>query len=500
LSKAAATEFLGLEVADREVRLALLTPGAGGHVVRYVCQELPPGAVDGGAIVQPDAAAAALRELLSAAATRTRTASLVLRGKRTVCCVEPLREGEAAEATAACEERMRRYVVFGGQPISIGHSIQAGQGRGDGAASLLSAAAPRELVLRQAALARRCGLEVQRVEPAMVVAARMLVDAAALPRPCFVLLPYEGGCEVGVLRPDGLVFCQSVAAGPGASAHDADALLSTLEHLQDYHLRHARGSGLIEEMVWCGPGAELEHHMARVEQAGVRCRWLDPAELACIRRLEGPGTDRVAQRASMAAAVAAALGAVGGSGRVGRIDLLPPPEGKRGLRLLPPWLLVPTALALLAALALVGAERLVRRKTAAVMYALDHPTPRMLECSRLQVRETQARRGCEDIELLLACTPRHDAPAFVAELPRRLPREVWLDRLQVGPGAKCLVEGTTQVTDAVFALGEALRKSPYVESVRVTESGGYQDGGVILTRFTLEVVLASLDRPQEARQ
>jgi Tfp pilus assembly protein PilN len=134
------------------------------------------------------------------------------------------------------------------------------------------------------------------------------------------------------------------------------------------------------------------------------------------------------------------------------------------------------------------------------MHTLDHPTPQMVECSRLQLRETQLRRRREDIELLLRCTPRHDAPAFAVELPRRLPQEVWLDRLQIGPGSKCLVEGTTQATDAVFALGEALRGSPYVESVRITESGGHQDGGVILTRFTLEALLASLDRPPKGRQ
>lgn len=499
MGKLAVNTLVGLEIDDAEVRLAVATPDAVGYHVRAFRRALPEGAVESGYVVDEERVVEALRGLLSASGTRSRRAALVLSGKQTICRVEPLADPQDSTAISACEERMRRYVIFGGQPTAMGHLLQAGADgqRGEGPARLLSAAALRRTVLRQAAVAKRCGLTVVRAEPSMAVLARTVLRDKAAGKPRFLMTAGHRGCEIGVIRQDGLLFCQRLGMGHQALPANSAALTNTLELLEDYHLRHAGGREAIEELLWCGTGEGLETLFDRLASAGIVTTWLDPSALPGVARFECDGDDGPAQRSTLAPVVAEALA---GAADQPHLDLLPQPDKRSGHKLLAPWLLIPVVVTILAAVGMGVWDKLVRDRAAQLTELLNHPTPQMAECSRLQQQESVLKQRQADAALLLSSVPRWPTPTFLDELARRLPEEVWLDRVEIKRTGQCVLEGMAQVEDTVYAFADSLRLSPAVENVRMGGTGSERDVGILLTRFRVEVTLAKpASRSEEPR-
>ena len=485
MSTPLAPELIGLEVGDDAIRLAAVSDG----VAACRSAPLPEGAVADGDVADPDAVAEALRGALASWGIRARLASLAIGGRRTLCRVQPLTGEDLAAAQAACGERMRRYLTFGGQPATVGHLFQDGHDAEAAQAWLLSAAAPRDIVLRQVKAAKRGGLAVVRVEPALAAVARLLL-ACRDAQPAFLLVAYADGCALGVLRRDGLIYCEHLHASAAALAA-SDGLTASLEELADYHFRHARGREPIDTLWCCGAADGLGATFPRLAADGIHAQWLDPAAFPGIERLDGPPSGDAAARAAMAPAVAAAVDRPEGTGHHRCLDLLPPPPRKRRARLLAPWLVVPATITLLLTSVLTAWDYAVRRRAAELTRLVAHPTPEMLRCSRLQLRESQLKERSADAEALLASVPRHAGAAFLAELPRRIVKEVWLDRLEFGAAGACVVGGMAHTEDAVFAFADALRRSPYVEGVRMGGTHSERQGEMIVTRFRLDVALAS---------
>jgi len=503
LGKLSTNALVGLEIDDAEVRLAVAAPNGAGYHVRAFCRALPAGAVESGYVVDEERVVEALRGLLTASGTRPRRAALVLSGRQTICRVEPLADPQDSTAISACEERMRRYVIFGGQPTTMGHLLQAGgEGpRGEGPTRLLSAAALRHTVLRQAAVARRCGLTVVRAEPSMAVLARAILGGKEPGKPRFLMTAGRSGCEIGVVRQDGLIFCQRLGTERQTLPANAGALTSTLELLEDYHLRHAGGREPIEELLWCGTAEGMETLFDRLAAAGVVTTWLDPGALPGVAQFECDGVDGPSQRSTLAPVVAEALA---GAAEQAHLNLLPLPEKKSGHGFLAPWLVVPVLLTVLAAGGLAVWDKLVRDRAARFTEVVNHPTPQMVECARLQQLESALKQRQADAALLLSSVPRWLAPAFLDELACRLPEEVWLDRLEIKRTGQCVLEGMAQVEDAVYALADSLRLSPTVESVRMGGTGTDREAGLFLTRFRVEAALAKqasrADEPRQGRE
>jgi len=495
LSKATATPFVGLEIGDDEIRLATATPEGDECLVHCRRRALPQGAVQSGYVAEPDAVVEALRSLLAASASRPRRACLVLGGERTICRVEPLMEGHEPAARDACADRMRRYLIFGGHPATVGHVHQGGAGPDAGGGWMLSAATLCSLVAQQIAVAKRCGLSVVRAEPAMAALVRMLLTSDQAERPSYLLVARAGGCEVGTVRRDGLIFCHRLAGGAQALVGDGDMLSEVLEQLADYHFRHARGREPIEEMRCCGAKDDLERLFGRLASEGVRAQWLDPAAFAGVGRLECEDVTSQADRAALAPAVAAALCETGAASRMGYLDLLPPKNTKKRSLLLSASVVVPAVLTLLITTGLGTWDWLARRQTRRLTHLMNHPTAGMLECSQLLMRDSQLKQRRAEAELLLASVPRKATVAFLCEVPRRLLREVWLERLDISRTGVCVVEGMAHTEDVVFSFTESLRQSPYVEAVRMGGTGSEREGGLILTRFRLDVVLADALQP-----
>ena len=494
-------QLVGIEIGDSGIRLAAAMPEGAHHVVHCHHCPLPAGAVDAGYVRDTDVVVEALRSLLSGASLRPRRVSLVLGGRRTVCRVEPLVGGSDPAAQTACAERMRRYVAFGGQATAVGHTLQEAPSQDDASAWLFSAATLRDLVARQVEVARRCGLDVVHASPTMAVVVRILLAAHTALRPSFVLVAHDSGCGIGAVCHNGLVFCQHLPCGVQALAQDPDLLIASLEPVADYYFRHAHGSEPIETIVCCGAAAPLEACFDRLAECGVNAEWIDPAGFAGVERLEGDAVATAAERAAMAPVAAAALAGVDEATHAGSIDLLPPPDKKRRFALLSPAVLAPTILALLLVGGLMTWDWLARREAKRLTYIVNHPTPAMLECSRLLARESQIRQQCRHATELLQAVPRRTTEAFVAELPRRLPKALWLDRIDIGADGACIIEGMTHAEDPVFAFADSLRRSPYVDTVQMGGTGNERDGGVILTRFRLDLVLAeSHDPSQEGEQ
>jgi Tfp pilus assembly protein PilN len=494
LAKSTGNSRVGIEIADEEVRMAVATPGDDGCVVRCRRRALPAGAVAWGRIEDPDAVVGALRALAAAEQTRPRQASLVVGGPQTVCRVEAVAGARVPEAMAACQDRMSRYVVFGGEPTLIACTLQGNQTGGDEPSWLLGAAALRQLAMRQVETAKRAGLTVVRAEPAMaaVGAALRPVDAPAPAR--FVLMAHADGYEIAVLRQDGLIFCRQHTVRAEELARDPDQLVATLEQVLDYHLRHAGGQEPIEELLCCGSLGGFDGLFDRLSDAGVRARWVDPLEFSGVNSLDGDGVGEPAERAAMAPTVAVALDGAGGLRRAGALDLLPPAEKKRHLRA-PKWAIAPAVVTFIVAIGLLVADSLVRRQSDRLTYLLNHPTPQMLECARLQLQESQLKERRADVRAMMGSVPRHTIVELVTELPRRMPKEVWLDRVSIELGSACLIDGMAQTQDAMYAFAEVLGNSPYAETVRISRNESERMEGLFLTRFRVEAALAKLEAP-----
>jgi len=491
LGRPSANDLVGLEFDDAEVRLAVARPARQGHVLCGRRRPLPAGAVVSGQIVDATAAAEALREELAALGTRPRRACLVLGGERTVCRVEPLAVEDDPHARAACEERMRRYVMFGGRPVTVGHSLESSSDQENCAARLVSAATPDALVMRQVEIARRCGLTVVRAEPAMTAVVRALLAMGGWREPRFVLVAHGSGCEIGIVHQDGLGFCHRLRRPAGDTAGDGAWLIEALDQLQDYHLRHAKGRKPIEELLCCGPAGALERALERVGELGIRVTWLDPAAFPGAARFEGGGGGAAPERSTMAPAVAGALSQCTLAVGRGDLNLLPPAAKKRRHRLLAPCVVVPVLLTLAATGGLLAWDGLVRSRISRLADAIQNPTPEMLEMSRTVQQASLLAQRVEEGRRLLEGVRRRAVLEFLGELPQRLPPEAWLVRVEFAADGRCVVEGKAQSEDAVFALATSLRASPLVEEAKIERTASEREEGLILTRFRLDVVLAA---------
>ncbi|MFP4057495.1 MAG: hypothetical protein ACLF0G_11565 [Candidatus Brocadiia bacterium] len=491
MSRGKAEELLGIEIDDREVRLAVAAPAESGYALRAHCRPLPAGAVEEDTVVDRDAAADAIRQVLSDSGARVRRATLVLGGPRVVCRVEPVRERDDPSVATDCEDRMRRYVVFGGQPTVVAHTLEDGGPAEEETSRLLSAAALRGLVASQVGVAKRAGVTVVRAEPRMSLLARVLLRGGEAGQPRFLLVADHDGCEVGLLRGDGLIFCTGLATTAQALCSDGQELVASLEQLEDYHLRHARGQEAVEELVWCGSCGEPQELFERLAEVGVRPRRVDPASFAGVGSFQAEVEEgREAEPCALAPVAAAALADAGLPGPIGPVDLLPAPRKPRRRCALPPWAMVPAIVTFLAMGTLVGWDWAVRRKVQRLTHRLNHPTERMLECSRLQRRHDELKRRSANARRLFRRLGGVPGGPFLEAVSRRLPQELWLDRVRLGRDTPCVIAGMAAAEDKVFAFADVLRDIPCVEAVHIGATGSGREAGLILTEFRLDVTLA----------
>lgn len=486
---------MGLEIGDDAVRLAVTVTDGPRRVVRCHQTRLPDGAVEHGRVMAAGAVGDAIRSAVAALGIRPRGACLVLDGRRTICRVEPLVEGHEAATRAASADRVRRYLPFGGQPTVVAHAEYKLRALDAGQSWLVTAATLSDVLSSQVAAARRGGLAVVRAVPGVAAVVQVLLARNDGIEPSYLLVGHAHGSEIGVVRGDGLIFCQRSASPPGELGTGGDELATTLGQLTDYHVRHTRGRGRIETCWCCGRGIRLEALAGGLADRGVDAVWLDPADLPGVDRVEAGDLDSPAGRAALTLAAAAALSASSAAGAVGHLDLMPPPRRRSRIRLLAPWLVVPAVVTLILTAGLATAEHALRRRAAHLVDAVSRPTAELAECSRLLRRESQLKERVDDATQLLGQAPLPAVRAFLAELPRRLVDDVWLDRVQLGDSGTCSLFGSALTEDAAFAFRRALSESPHVRAARLGGTGKETSGNTLLTRFRLDILLADDTTP-----
>jgi len=496
-------ELIALEIDDGEVRMAVAAPDATGYVVRGYRRDLAPDSVRSGCVLEFEPVVDAVSSLIAASETRAYRVSLLFGAGHTLCRVETLANADDHTAVAECEERMQRYIVFGGQPIVVAHSLQMGSEEGDRRSRLVSAGVLHSVVSTQTEALTRCGLEVVRIEPVMVAAARMMLLAERPERPRFVLVAQTNGCEIGLLRHDGLVFCHRLAVGADTLATDGVALKGTLDEIAEFHLRHASNDKPVEELLCCGSESRLEALFGRLGEAGLRASWLDPSNWPHVARFETPDAEAAdADRAALAPAVGEALAEALGPGVVGRLHLMPPNEQKgrpKYLPHLPWWVRAPLGLASVAAVVLTVCVFVVHGEAGGLSRLLNRPTSDMRECSRLLRRASELREFQQQVAALPNRVTRSATPLFLEELPRRLPEGAWLDQVVVLRTGQCAIDGFTHVEDSIHVFVQSLRCSPYVERVQLNEAETRREGQFILMRFQIEVELGVLRGSETSR-
>jgi len=491
-------DLLGIEIAGETLRVCLARHGPEGYQVRACARALPAGCLVSDYVVRPDALVETLREALGDLGTRPHDATLALSGERTVCRVEPLAVEDDRHALAACDERLRRYVAFAGKPIVIARIFQRAASGETYAGRLVSAATPKTLVEHHVALAARCGVATTRVEPGLALAVRAIIANDSDPAPRFLLLAAGSRCEVAILRAGKLIFTRTLRV-PQKPAEDPAWFLDGLDRLQEYHLRHANGPSLVQELLCCGDLEPLRGVLELAGRVGLRIRELDPADLPPVASFDvhTTGQEATATNAEFFTVVGAALAPELDQDEFPSLNLLPALKRKRARVLLEPCVLAPLLLVFALTCGLLTWEWFVRREAATLTYLMTHPTPQMLEAARLQLHESKLKERARNIQELLELTRQQPPAELFRELARRLPPGAWLDRLRLGPDAACEIDGTAQEEDTVFAFAGLLRQSPMVEEVRVARTGNTRQGGMILTDFRLEVTLAPVDRSEE---
>ena len=125
-------------------------------------------------------------------------------------------------------------------------------------------------------------------------------------------------------------------------------------------------------------------------------------------------------------------------------------------------------------------------------HLVRHPTPQMLECSRLLRQADALKQRKEHAALLLSRLEDYAWAAFLADLARRLPEEAWLERVAVEAKGRCLIEGVALTQDAAYSLAESLRSCSHVDTARMGGTGTRREGQLILSWFRVEVTLAAI--------
>lgn len=495
MSKLPSSKMAGLQIDDGEIRLAVATKAAGGYVVHARRRALP---TDGpGRPYEVDAAANTLRGLLNDLPVRPSRVGLVLSGSQTIFRVEALDDAQDLSAISACEERMRQYVLFAGQPTCFGQSLQMTTVDGDYRARLLAAATRHDILAQRQEIAERCGLTLAWAEPALGAVARQILAAEWLDEPRFLLLTYNDGCELGVVRQDGLVFCHRLALGVEALSNDGAVLIDTLDRTKETHMRRTRDHQSVSRLTCCGLVSELDGFFGRLDESGIDPDCLDPAAWPQVEALESTGESTPEARAALAPVVAAALTDAGSPQNSSVVNLLPSGRRQNSLNLLSPWLLVPLVLVFLAAGSAMVWDQVARRQTASLTYILTHPTKEITESSKLLRAESGLRQRRKDAAKLLSTVTRREVKPFLEELPHRLPRDTWLERVEINHRGRCIVEGVSHTQDAVYLFTESLGNSPYVGSVRTAGTEARREGQLILTWFRHELTLVAVEKKAE---
>ena len=483
-------ELVGVDIDDSEIRLAVAERGSEGLIMNCYRRSLPEEAVKAGVAVNTGIVNTVLRELTSEAGLRRQRVSLVLGGQHTVCRVEPMTEAEQGNVAANCTARMKRYVTFAGRPVMVDHFRQVNPQEPEQTGWLVAAAALRSVVDSQVAAVTRAGLLVEVVGPAIVYMARMIRMTEDSLKPEFLLVAHGGTCELGLLRQDGLIFCQPLGQWAQPDGDDTARLAHALRDLTDYNERHAHGDGSIETLKCCGTVGDLQPTFEQLGKEGFQSGYFDPLECRRLQSIEGESFATVADRAVMTPAIAAALSQDESGDSFGRINLLPRAKGGKRFNLLAPRVIVPIAASLIALVGMLTGEWLVNRQTGGLIKLLANPTPAMVECSRLQLLGSQLKREKTSIKALLSTLPDHNFADFLDELPRRLPPDSWLVSLELRADGKCVLEGKSNGEDPVFALVESLNRSPYVEAAQVENTRNEEEFGLLLAVFRIEVSLA----------
>ena len=491
-------DLLGIEIAGETLRVCLARHTHDGYQVRACARTLPAGCLVSDYVVRADALVETLREALGDLGTRPHTATLALSGARTVCRVEPMAVEDDRHALAACEDRLRRYVAFAGKPIVIARLFQRAASGETYAGRLVTAATPKALVEHHVAIATRCGITLTRVEPGLAVAVRALLASDAEPAPRFLLAAARARCEIAILRAGKLIFTRTLRV-PERPADDPAWFLDALDRLQEYHLRHANGPSLIQELLCCGDLEPLRAVLELAGRVGLRVRELDPSAIVSVANfaVQTAGTEATATDAEFFTVVGAALAPEFDQEEFPALNLLPAPERKRARVLLEPWVLAPLLLIFALTCGRLTWEWFVRREAATLTYLMTHPTPQMLEAATLQLQESKLKERARSIQDLLDLTRQQPPAELLEDIARRIPPGAWLDRLRLAPDGACQIDGTAQEEDAVFTFASLLRQSPMVKEVRIARTGNTREGGMILTDFRLDVTLAPPPRPAE---
>jgi Tfp pilus assembly protein PilN len=466
VSDASEVSPAGLQITDGEIRLAAARRHGGRRVFHCACLSLPPGAVESGLVRDLDAVVESLRRHLSTLRPRPRRVRLALSGRRTLCRVTRLDGGQRAESMSAARERLERYVQYGNEPIFAAFVHARPASEDEAAPWLVGAATPRQVLTTQ------------------VTAAIAGFDT----------------CEIALVRQDGLVMTQQRTVAAEALANDGAWLPKMLQDMTDYHLRHAGGTEPVEELLWCSTTPASSALVERLQELRIRCATLDPAQLPGVDELEGKIPSTPEERSGLAPAICAAATDSEGVRALARVDLMPDREAKRRLALLQRWIALPTIVSLLTAMGFWVHQSFMRRECGRITRQLNHPSPEALECSRMQLLASQARKGrVEALELLRAARQRTTVQ-FLNDLPSFLPDDTWLDQVAVRPDGRCLIAGKGLTEDSVFQFAKALRQGPHVEAVRIERTGAEREAAQILAQFHLEATLRTLDQAADTEK
>ncbi|HEY3241135.1 MAG TPA: pilus assembly protein PilM [Acidimicrobiia bacterium] len=423
-----AERVVGLDVGTAGVRVADVEPGprpvlrAFGHV------DLPPGAVRGGEVVDPDAVADAIRRLWRETGLRQRSARVGVASERVVVRTIELPSLSDAELAGALQFEAQDYVPFPvDESILDFHVLERITGvDGEPVTRILLAAAHKETVGALLGAVKAAGVTASAVDLVPLALIRGLRTAPDEPGAAEAVVSVGAGVTTVVVHEGGLPRLVRIVAVGGEAG--LARITVPIHGSLDYYLNQTETTPLMRVLLTGGGSLTAGLAESIVSSLGVAVEQARPRANIDVGDIGVPESQLSALDPYLAVAVGLALGGPRAGGP--QIDLLPPEArreaaGRRATR----------RLALVGAVLLVALVGLSLFQVLGASGQRDRLADQQRTNRTLQARVDELGGPLEVQQNLVLARQRVSSalagdvswPRVLEDLAATLPASVWLD-------------------------------------------------------------------------
>ncbi len=199
-------DFIGLDIGSSAVKLAQISKSSKGYRLEKLgIQELGPGMIVDGAVVDPDGVVLAIREILKTQSVKAKKAVLSVSGHSVIIKTIKLPEMTDQELTESMKWEAEQYIPFDLQDVSLNHYVLGRSSEDAGQMDVVLVAAKKDKLQSYTDLALRAGLKPVVVD----------VDVFALANLCQMNNPWQEEEAIALVNMGASVINLYMAKGTG---------------------------------------------------------------------------------------------------------------------------------------------------------------------------------------------------------------------------------------------------------------------------------------------